>query len=86
MPRHRPETIPAGQFKAKCLEILDRVKEAGAEFVVTKHGQPYAKLTRADNVPADPFGFLVDTVVKEGDLVSPDHASWRASNSDPLGG
>jgi prevent-host-death family protein len=36
--------IPAAEFKAKCLELMDHVRETGAEYVVTKHGTPVAKL------------------------------------------
>jgi|SRR5688572_18344212 prevent-host-death family protein len=45
--KRRPATrigIPAATFKATCLELMDRVRETGEEFVVTKHGRPVAKL------------------------------------------
>lgn len=34
----------AAEFKARCLKLMDRVRETGAEYVVTKHGRPVAKL------------------------------------------
>lgn len=37
-------SVPAAEFKAHCLELMDRVRETGAEYVVTKHGEPVAKL------------------------------------------
>jgi prevent-host-death family protein len=52
--------IPATEFKARCLEILDRVAERRESYVITKRGKPVAKL-----VPADPprrkdiFGCMV---------------------------
>jgi prevent-host-death family protein len=39
-----PSTIAAAEFKARCLELMDRVSETGVEYVVTKHGRPVAKL------------------------------------------
>ena len=36
--------IPAAEFKATCLELMDKVKTTGAEYVITKHGKPVAKL------------------------------------------
>ena len=36
--------VAAAEFKAKCLELMDHVRETGAEYVVTKHGTPVAKL------------------------------------------
>jgi prevent-host-death family protein len=37
-------TIPAGQFKARCLRLLDEVAETGETIVVTKRGRPVAKV------------------------------------------
>jgi prevent-host-death family protein len=36
--------VAAAEFKARCLELIDRVRETGVEYVVTKHGVPFAKL------------------------------------------
>jgi prevent-host-death family protein len=36
------KTIPAAQFKARCLALLDRVDPDG--IVITKHGKPVARL------------------------------------------
>lgn len=41
--------VGAADFKARCLELMDRVRETREEYVVTKHGAPVAKL-----VPFDP--------------------------------
>lgn len=30
--------IPAGEFKNRCLALMDEVNETGAEIVITKHG------------------------------------------------
>lgn len=38
------EPLAAAEFKAKCLRLMDRVRETGAEYVITKHGKPVAKL------------------------------------------
>jgi prevent-host-death family protein len=61
----RSESVAAAEFKAKCLELMDRVRETGSEYVVTKHGVPVAKL-----VPYVPgkrpsfFGSMTGTVLK----------------------
>ena len=36
--------IAAAEFKATCLELMDRVRETGAEYVITKHGVAVARL------------------------------------------
>ena len=38
------ESVAAAEFKARCLELMDRVRETGTELVITKRGQPVAKL------------------------------------------
>jgi prevent-host-death family protein len=45
-PRRRVNgsALAAAEFKARCLELMDRVRETGVEYVVTKHGTPVAKL------------------------------------------
>jgi len=63
--RARPGHLSAAQFKATCLELMDRVRETGVEYVVTKHGKPVAKLvpyTDPDKKPL--FGSMKGTVLK----------------------
>lgn len=43
--------IGAGEFKQRCLALLDRVAESGIPLVVTKRGKPVARV-----VPIDPPG------------------------------
>ena len=56
-PRAKPpgrsgaDWIPAADFKATCLRLMDRVREGRAEYVVTKHGRPIAKLVPYDDEP-----------------------------------
>ena len=39
-----PTTIAAGEFKAKCLKLLDEVAEKRTTLVITKYGKPLAQL------------------------------------------
>ena len=70
-------TIGAGDFKAKCLKLLDEVARTREPLVVTKHGKAVAKL-----VPIPPetglFGALAGSVRQEGDIVSPLENDWEA--------
>jgi prevent-host-death family protein len=36
--------IKAGEFKPKCLKLLDEVAETGEVLVVTKRGRPVARV------------------------------------------
>ena len=38
-------TIPAGEFKAKCLSVMDMVAESGQSVVITKRGRPVARVS-----------------------------------------
>ena len=38
------ETIAAGEFKQKCLALIDQVAATGAPIVISKYGKPVARL------------------------------------------
>ncbi len=42
-------TIAAGEFKAKCLKIMDEVNETGRSVIVTKRGEPVIKVVPITN-------------------------------------
>lgn len=70
-------TVPAAEFKAKCLELMDRVRETGAEYVVTKHGRPFAKLVPYVEPKRRTFvGALKGTVLKYERPFDPIDAEW----------
>jgi prevent-host-death family protein len=56
--------VASAEFKTRCLELLSRVRETGAEYVVTKHGVPVAKVVAIRESPARPiFGSMAGTVI-----------------------
>ena len=54
--------IPAGQFKAQCLAIMDQVLQSGEPVVITKHGKPVVKLVPAENRVDDIFDYMAGKV------------------------
>lgn len=72
---HSP--IAAGDFKARCLKLLDEVEQTREPVVITKRGRPVAQV-----VPIPPrsglFGALAGTVIHEGDIVGPVGDPWNA--------
>ena len=62
------KTIPATEFKQKCLALLDRVEPEG--IVITKHGKPVAKLVPVERGSASLIGSLGDKIEIHGDLLS----------------
>lgn len=63
--------IPAGEFKAQCLAIMDKVLQSGEPVVITKHGKPVVKLVPAENRADDIFGYMAGKVKIVGDIVGP---------------
>lgn len=71
--------VQAGEFKAKCLELMDWVAAGNEEIIITKRGKPVAKLVRIPDEPVTPlFGCMKGTVEFEGDIISPIDVKWDA--------
>jgi prevent-host-death family protein len=70
--------IGAGEFKSKCLKLLDIVAETHEPLLITKHGKGIAQL-----VPVPPevdlCGALSGSVLFEGDIVAPLENTWDAN-------
>jgi prevent-host-death family protein len=82
--------LGAGEFKAKCLGLLDEVQKHRTEIVITKYGKPVAKLVPIEEVPQSIFGNMKGSVVFMDDIVSPIDAEWDANKvsgatDDPAG-
>jgi prevent-host-death family protein len=69
--------MPAGLFKAKCLDIMDRVSKTGEPLVITKHGKPVVKLVPAEVQADDIFGYMKGKAKIVGDVVSPLPEEWK---------
>ena len=78
-------TIPAGQFKARCLALMDEVQAKREPIVITKKGVAVARLVPADDKPRDIFGCAAGTARIMGDLTEPLIApeEWKALASSP---
>ncbi len=71
--------IPAGEFKAKCLKLMDEVKRERREYVITKHGKPVAKLVPLEeDQPREILGYMRGTIEIHGDIMSPLDVEWDA--------
>lgn len=70
--------IPAGEFKARCLALMDEVQRSGGEYVITKRGVPVARLLPATFDRRPLLGSLKGTASTTGDIVSPLDEPWLA--------
>jgi prevent-host-death family protein len=75
------KSMRAGEFKARCLKVMDQVRATRQPVVITKRGRPVAKLVPVDTRGDDIFGCLKGVVEIVGDIESPLVApeDWEAN-------
>ena len=77
----KSNAVPAGEFKAKCLKLLDEVAETRKTLVITKRGKPVARVVPAEN-PKRTLEEYLDkmkgSVTILGDIISPIDVEWDA--------
>jgi prevent-host-death family protein len=78
-----PIVIKASEFKAKCLQIMNRVAETGDEVVITKNGIPISRLVPYRTRPQSLFGIDRGRMEILGDIIAPLDAGWEASEAEP---
>ncbi|HEY1805216.1 MAG TPA: type II toxin-antitoxin system Phd/YefM family antitoxin [Terracidiphilus sp.] len=71
-------TVPAGEFKSKCLKLLDDVAEKRTTLVITKRGQPVAQVVPMPLKQQGIVGSMKGSVLWEGDIISPIDVEWDA--------
>lgn len=73
--------MPAAEFKAKCLSLLDRVHQSGESITITKRGRVLARLVPAGDTDERPWMRVRGTVTWHGDPFAPaiDEADIEAS-------
>jgi len=70
--------LQAGEFKAKCLHVLDEVHQTRCEVVITKRGKAVARLVPMDDPAPVLFGRMKGTVTISGDIVASTGEAWEA--------
>ena len=81
-------TLPAAEFKAKCLALIDRVRERGEPITITKRGRVVARLVPAGDENDRPWvalrargtwtGDPYAPVLREADIIALQPAPRRA--------
>jgi len=74
------KTMPAGEFKARCLRVMEEVAKYRTPVVITKKGRVVAKLVPPDAPATDVFGCMAGTARIVGDVESPvvPREAWEA--------
>ena len=65
------KTVAAGEFKTRCLTLMDDVKKTRAPIVITKRGKPVAKLVPIEEENDDFLGRLKGVIEIVGAIESP---------------
>ena len=63
--------IAAGDFKARCLTLMEDVRSTREPLIITKRGRPVAKLVPADDTAREFIGRLKGVIRIVGDVESP---------------
>lgn len=75
----KSKEIPAGEFKTKCLKLMDAVQKTKTPLIITKRGKPVAKLVPVEGEATSFFGCMKGSVKITGDIISPLDVEWEAN-------
>jgi prevent-host-death family protein len=72
------KTIAAGEFKSRCLTLMEDVRSTRQPLVITKRGKPVAKLVPVGDEKDNFIGRLEGVIRIVGDIESP-LDEWESS-------
>ncbi len=75
----RETQVTASDFKTRCLELMDTVRDRRETIIITKRGAPVAKLVPVEEKRPNAVGSMKGTVLWYGDLISPIDVEWDAN-------
>lgn len=83
MPPKKTKQVAAGEFKAKCLKLMDEVQSSKTPLIVTKHGKPMVTIVPfEEEVRVFPFGYMKGRITITGDIVGPIGENWNVEADD----
>jgi prevent-host-death family protein len=77
---HMEEKIKAGQFKAECLKIMDRVKRTRRRITITKRNVPIAQLVPLEKGALKAYGKMKGSIHIIGEIIHPIDEVWNADS------
>ena len=72
----KKQVVPAAEFKAQFLKLIDRVSESRQPVIVTKRGRPIVEVIPVRRPKQK--NSLRGSVTIHGDIVSPIFGDWEA--------
>lgn len=76
------KTLPATEFKTRCLALLDEVADTGEEILILKRGRAVARLVPVAAHVDSPQSTLIGTMSAMDDLTEPPRplGAWEAED------
>jgi prevent-host-death family protein len=75
--------VPAAEFKANCLRLMDDVAQQRRPIIITKRGKPVVKLVPMMEKTIDLFGCMAGTAKICGDIIGPiEDAGWTGDEEN----
>ena len=71
--------MAVGAFKARCLAVMKKVQATGEPVVLTRRGEPVAKVVPVERENDSIFGFMAGKVKIVGDIESPILVEWEVT-------
>jgi len=65
------KTMAVSEFKARCLKVMEEVRNRRESVLITKKGRPVARVVPVGDPPNDIFGCLAGVVEITGDIEAP---------------
>jgi prevent-host-death family protein len=77
---HEHTVIAVSEFKSRCLELLEGLRQGGREIVITKRGEPIARVVPLRSSARPLRGSMKDVLRIRGDIVQCDWSDeWEAT-------
>ena len=71
------KSIAVGEFKARCLRLLEEVRSKKDNLIITKRGVPIAEVLPISRERKSARESLLGTVLFEKDIISPLDEPWE---------
>ena len=73
------KTVPATEFKAHCLALLEEVRQTRQSLLITRHGKPVAEISPYMPKSAEQGNPLKGSILFEGDVISAPEEKWDSA-------
>mgnify|MGYP000004561666 CR=1 FL=1 len=72
--------IAISQFKAHCLEIIEKIQTSGQSVIITKRDKAIATVLPMDTKKVSLFGMLKNKAEIKADILEPIDEKWNAEH------